>query len=82
MEIWKRYEYYCIDQHKRQNPTHSVRHWSHIPDDWLSEAGWLTDRRKERLKRIKSLENGINPYTTREYGLDGMALTPEGVYEI
>lgn len=67
------YEYEIIRQH-RLLPNTEVWHWSNIPEDYLYEAGYITDYNKHRLERLiskKEFTPGIN--RLKDFGVDGLA---------
>ncbi len=66
------YEYETVCKHS-ENPGTEVCHWSVTPEDWLYEAGYITDYNKYRLERLlakKEKENDTN--RLKDYGADGM----------
>jgi superfamily II DNA or RNA helicase len=66
------YEYEVVRKHSENLGT-EVCHWSVTPEDWLYEAGYITDYNKYRLERLiakKEPENDIN--RLKDYGADGM----------
>lgn len=55
-------------------PNTEVWHWSNIPEDYLYEAGYITDYNKHRLERLiskKEFISGIN--RLKDFGVDGLA---------
>ena len=45
------YEYETVRKHAETSVT-EVCHWSVTPEDWLYEAGYITDYNKYRLERL------------------------------
>jgi predicted helicase len=69
------YEYEIIREH-RKRPNTEVWHWSNVPEDYLYEAGYITNynkHRQERLMNKKEATPGVN--RLRDFGLDGLART-------
>ena len=69
------YEYEIVRKHS-ENPYTECFHWSNVPEDWLYEAGYITDFNKHRLERLlrkKEYKEGEN--RLRDYGFDGMSKT-------
>jgi len=70
---WREYERVaCIEHARRTN--HTVLGWNDIPHEWLVDSGFVNDINRFRLRRKESGGN------IREYGLDGLALDPNGVF--
>jgi superfamily II DNA or RNA helicase len=69
------YEYEIVRKHS-ENINTECFHWSNTPEDWLYEAGYITDFNKHRLERLlrkKEYKEGTN--RLRDYGFDGMSKT-------
>jgi superfamily II DNA or RNA helicase len=69
------YEYEIVRKNS-ENPYTECFHWSNVPEDWLYEAGYITDFNKHRLERLlrkKEYKEGEN--RLRDYGFDGMSKT-------
>jgi len=74
------YEHEMVRQHIATNPNTEAYHWSVVPEEYLYEAGYITDFNKHRLERLmnkKEKKNGEN--RVRDYGFDGLARTQIGV---
>ena len=66
------YEKYIINYHltKYNDITY---HWKNIPEEWLSESGYIHNYNELRKKRLlQQTNNNIG-----EYGLDGMTYNKE-----
>lgn len=77
------YEHHMVRQHKLTHNDTDVFHWSLVPEEWLFDAGYITDfnkHRHERLMRKKEKKEGEN--RVRDYGFDGLARTRLGDNEI
>jgi superfamily II DNA or RNA helicase len=73
MDDWREYERVaCIEHARRTN--HTVLGWNDIPHEWLLDSGFVNDINRFRIRRKESGGN------IREYGLDGLALDPSGVF--
>jgi sulfur relay (sulfurtransferase) DsrC/TusE family protein len=73
------YEHEMVRQHILTNPDTEAYHWSVVPEEYLYEAGYITDfnkHRQERLMRKKEKKEGEN--RVRDYGFDGLARTCSG----
>ena len=79
---WKQYEYQVINHHRLNYPDYDTKHWNHIPEDWLIDCGWLTERKSWRLMKKKHLEITGNPWTFKEYGLDGLSRNNQSFHAI
>jgi superfamily II DNA or RNA helicase len=69
------YEYEIVREH-RTRPNTEAWHWSNVPEDYLYQAGYITNynkHRQERLMNKKEATPGIN--RLRDFGLDGLART-------
>jgi superfamily II DNA or RNA helicase len=67
------YEYEVIKVHSMQ-PDTEVYHWSNAPEEWLYQAGYITDYNKHRYERLmakKEEKEGIN--RLKDYGADGIS---------
>ncbi len=73
MNDWREYERVACAEHARRTG-HTVLGWNDIPHEWLLDAGFVNDINRFRLRRKESGGN------LREYGLDGLALDPNGVF--
>ncbi len=70
---YKLYELDCIKKHQLET-NNLTFHWNNVPEDFLIESGFLTDKYKQRMKRKLSYEkDGISYNLLGEYGLDGMS---------
>ena len=70
----KKYEYFCIDEHRKEFPDSNVQIWNNIAENDLIQSGWVDYLKNKKLSPSKLRRNRgdtINPYT--EYGLDGLA---------
>ena len=70
----KKYEYFCIDEHRREFKSFDVQIWNNIAENDLIDAGWvdyLLDRKLSPSILRKNRIATINPYC--EYGVDGIA---------
>ena len=75
MQKWLEYEHQVCEYHARVHG-HTVYHWSNVPEDVLIKSGFVQSARDWRLLR-KCAENGKQ---MREFGLDGIAVSSDGVY--
>lgn len=73
MNDWREYERLACIEHARRTG-HTVIGWNDIPHEWLVDSGFVNDINKYRMRRKESGGN------IREYGLDGLALDPNGVF--
>ena len=77
------FEHAMVMKHAADYPEFEVRHWSHAPEDWLVEAGYITSYNEHRLKRLmakKELADGVN--RLKDYGADAMARSSDGTYDL
>ncbi len=79
-KMWKNYEYYAIDYHRRTT-NHITYHWDSIPEEILEEAGFIHDYNKHRLNRLaEKKKRDENKNYVREYGLDGISFDGSAYY--
>jgi superfamily II DNA or RNA helicase len=77
------YEHAIVMKHITDHPESQVHHWSHVPEEWLEEAGYITSYNEHRLKRLmakKESMDGVN--RLKDYGADAMSKTPDGAYHL
>ncbi len=72
------YEYEIVRIHSMNVGT-EVYHWSNTPEDWLYDAGYITDYNKYRLERLLAKKEP-HPDNNRlkDYGADGIARIKDG----
>ena len=71
------YEHFAIKKHLETNPSHTMYHWSQIPENLLEDSGYIHDKNAHRKKRqiAKAEACGKIP---QEYGLDGLGFCDLG----
>ena len=77
------YEHAMVVKHAADHPTSQVAHWSHVPEEWLEEAGYITSYNEHRLKRLMAKQepaDGVN--RLKDYGADAMARSSDGTYDL
>ncbi len=77
------YEHAMVVKHAADHPTSQVAHWSHVPEEWLEEAGYITSYNEHRLKRLMAKQepaDGVN--RLKDYGADAMARSSDGSYDL
>ena len=77
------YEHAMVVKHATDHPTSQVAHWSHVPEEWLEEAGYITSYNEHRLKRLMAKQepaDGVN--RLKDYGADAMARSSDGTYDL
>ena len=77
------YEHAMVVKHAADHPTSQVHHWSHVPEEWLEEAGYITSYNEHRLKRLMAKQepaDGVN--RLKDYGADAMARSSDGSYDL
>jgi superfamily II DNA or RNA helicase len=77
MQEFEEYEFQICDYH-RITTNDSVWHWKYIPEEHLFASGFITNYNIHRLKRKERLQE--EPNNIREYGLDGLSLNSDGIY--
>jgi len=69
------FEYEMVRKHS-EIPNTEVRHWSVVPEEWLDDAGYITDYNRIRLERLMRKRGEIEGSNRlKDYGLDGVAKT-------
>ncbi len=76
MQPFTQYEHDVIHEHLRLYPTQDARHWSIVPDEWLLDSGWIHSTNRLRVQRRLANQQRVR----YEYGLDGLALEPDGTF--
>ncbi len=76
MQPFTLYEHNVVLEHLRLYPTQDVRHWSVVPDEWLLDSGWIHSTNRLRVQRRLANQQRVR----YEYGLDGLALEPDGTF--
>ena len=77
------YEHAVVMKHAADHPTSQVAHWSHVPEEWLEEAGYITSYNEHRLKRLMAKQepvDGVN--RLKDYGADAMTRSSDGTYDL
>jgi superfamily II DNA or RNA helicase len=77
------YEHAVVMKHAADHPTSQVAHWSHVPEEWLEEAGYITSYNEHRLKRLMAKQepaDGVN--RLKDYGADAMTRSSNGTYDL
>jgi len=77
------YEHAMVVKHAADHPESQVAHWSHVPEEWLEEAGYITSYNEHRLKRLMAKQepaDGVN--RLKDYGADAMARSSDGTYDL
>jgi len=77
------YEHAVVMKHAIDHPTSQVAHWSHVPEEWLEEAGYITSYNEHRLKRLMAKQepaDGVN--RLKDYGADAMTRSSDGTYDL
>ena len=73
------YEHEMVRQHMDTHPNTDAYHWSVVPEEYLYEAGYITDFNKHRLERLmRKKEKKAGENRVRDYGFDGLAKTRVG----
>ena len=70
----KKYEYFCIEQHRQEFPEFTTEIWNNVAENDLIDSGWVDYLLNKNLSLSilrKNRKPTINPYT--EYGLDGLS---------
>lgn len=76
------YEHEVIRQYRLSQPDAEVWHWSNVPEDYLYEAGYITDYNKLRLERLMNKKDKTRETNRlKDYGLDGLVRTKCGENE-
>jgi len=77
---WLAYEYQSIKEHAATYPEANVRHWTHVPESMLIEAGYIHDANTWRLDRKRRFEADPTLNQVSDYGLDGLARIRPGEF--
>jgi superfamily II DNA or RNA helicase len=68
------YEHEMVHQHILTNPGTDAFHWSIVPEEWLYNAGYITDFNKHRHERLMNKkEKKEDKNRVKDYGFDGLA---------
>jgi len=76
---WYKFELYSIDHHRSKH-NHKTWHWNDVPEDHLYNAGYIHNFNEHRLRRLSLFNNCKLKNKYKDYGLDGLSLDSNGIY--